>query len=268
MEKHKKNTQWETSITHIEPNKILLRGYPIDELMGELTFAETVYLAWKGELPSEAEGKLLNAILVSSVDHGTTPPSCLAARNAASTGAPVNACIASGILAINRFHGGAIENSMKAITKVRSSVISGKSPDEAADETVAEYKKSGLRIAGFGHRFHTNDPRTKKIFALAKDAGFDGGYLEAALALERALERSSGRKLPLNVDGAIGAVLLELGIEAEFANVFFILSRVVGLAAHAVEEKKTQKPMRRIRQEDAIYTGPKERTLSHRRNKQ
>ncbi|MCK5879697.1 MAG: citryl-CoA lyase, partial [Holophagae bacterium] len=109
---------WETSVTKIEPNKIQLRGYPIDELMGKVPFPSAVYLALKGELPDAKIGRLMDIMLVSSVDHGATPPSTLAARTVASTGAPLNACIASGILAINKFHGGAIENCMHFVREV------------------------------------------------------------------------------------------------------------------------------------------------------
>ena len=78
---------WKTAITKIEPNKIFLRGYPLHELMGRITFSQAIYLALKGELPSEKVGRLIDAILVSSIDHGATPPSVLAARTVASTGA-------------------------------------------------------------------------------------------------------------------------------------------------------------------------------------
>ena len=87
--------RWQSSLTDIEPNKILVRGYPLDEMMGRLGFAEAVYLLLMGELPTPAIGRMLNAVLVSSIDHGVTPPSTLAARNDATTGAPLKDCVAS-----------------------------------------------------------------------------------------------------------------------------------------------------------------------------
>ena len=95
-----KEETWKTAITKVEPNKLLLRGYRIDELMGNITFAQAVFLAIKGELPSEKEARMIDAMLVSSIDHGVTPPSCLSARTIASAGAPLNAALAGGILAI------------------------------------------------------------------------------------------------------------------------------------------------------------------------
>src|SRR5205085_6383841 len=78
--------RWQSALTSIEPNRILIRGYPLDEMMGRLGFAEAVYLLLMGELPTPAIGRMLNAVLVSSIDHGVTPPSTLAARNVATSG--------------------------------------------------------------------------------------------------------------------------------------------------------------------------------------
>ena len=100
--------RWRTALTCIEPNKILIRGYPLDEMMGRLTFGEAIYLLFMGEVPSPAIGSLMEAMLVSFIDHGSTPPSTLAARNTATTGAPLRACVAAGVLGFGRFHGGDI----------------------------------------------------------------------------------------------------------------------------------------------------------------
>src|SRR6187399_812325 len=107
------SARWQSSLTEIEPNKILIRGYPLDEMMGRLGFAEAVYLLLMGELPTPAIGRMHNAVLVSSIDHGVTPPSTLAARNVATSGAPLKHCVAAGILAFGRHHGGDIESCMK-----------------------------------------------------------------------------------------------------------------------------------------------------------
>ena len=103
------DNSWSTAVTRIEPNSVQLRGYPIDQLMGRVSYADAVYLALRGELPGVATGKLIDDMLVSSVDHGVTPPSVLTAITVASAGADLSACVASGILAINKWHGGAIE---------------------------------------------------------------------------------------------------------------------------------------------------------------
>ena len=105
--------EWRTALTCIEPNKILVRGYPLDEVMGRLTFGEAIYLLLVGEIPSPSMGRLMEALLVSFIDHGATPPSTLAARNTATTGAPLRACVAAGVLGFGRYHGGDIESCMQ-----------------------------------------------------------------------------------------------------------------------------------------------------------
>src|SRR4051812_50093478 len=104
--------KWRTGLTSIAPNKILVRGYPLDEIMGRLTFGEAIYLLLLGECPTPGIGRLMEAILVSFIDHGATPPSTLASRNTATTGAPLRACVAAGVLSFRRYHGGDIQSCM------------------------------------------------------------------------------------------------------------------------------------------------------------
>jgi citrate synthase len=253
---------WKTAITKIEPNKIFLRGYPLHELMGKITFSQAIYLALKGELPSEKTGKLIDAILVSSIDHGATPPSVLAARTVASTGADLNSSVSAGILAISKYHGGAIEEAMAVFEEaVRRKEESKLLEDEVVIEIIKEKKEKGERISGFGHRIHTKDPRTQKLFSLAEELGFSGRYVSIAKAFEKGLEKILGKSLPINVDGAIAALLCELGIPKELGNSFFIMARVPGLIAHIYEEKTRMKPMRKIHPIDHEYDGPEERKL-------
>jgi citrate synthase len=255
--------KWFTSITDVGPNNIRLRGYPIEELIGRKSFAEVVWLALRGELPSEAEGKLLDAILVSSVDHGVTPPSTLAARAAASTGAPVNAALASGVLAVNRFHGGAVEGCMNALDEALAEMKeTGVSREEAAAAIVERYREAGRRVEGFGHRLHDDDPRAARLFALAEELGLAREGIPMARALEAALANVTGKALPLNVDGAIAACLFDLGFEPYVANAFFIMARMPGWLAHVLEERARERPMRRIEPSAWAYDGPGERHLT------
>lgn len=257
-----KELHWKTSITDVRPNKINLKGYPVDKLMGKISFTQAIYLVLKGELPSPEVGKLIDAIFVSSVDHGASPPSVLAARTVASTGAELNASIASGVLAISHFHGGAIEEGMKLFLEIAKRMEEkGVFEREAAQEVLKEKREKKKRASGFGHRIHTQDPRTKKLFALAEELGLAGKYVRIALAVEKELADLLGRSLPINVDGAIAALLCELGIPPEIGNAFFIIARVPGLVAHIHEEKIRMKPMRKIHPHDYEYDGPKAREI-------
>src|SRR5271156_4539935 len=109
--------RWQTALAFTAPNRILIRGYPLDEMMGRLSFADAVYLLLMGELPTQAIGRMLNAVLVSTIDHGVTPPSTLAARNVATSGAPLKDSAAAGILAFGPHHGGDIESCMRFLDK-------------------------------------------------------------------------------------------------------------------------------------------------------
>jgi citrate synthase len=252
---------WKTGITNVQPNKVRLRGYPIDGLMGKVSFSQAIYLVLKGELPSPAVGRLLDAIFVSSVDHGAGPPSVLAARTVASTGAELHAAIAAGVLAISRLHGGAIEEGMRLFQAIARRAAEREIPEEdAVKEILAEMKARGERASGFGHRVHTQDPRTQRLFALAGELKLAGPAVRIARAVEKAF-KDGGRPLPINVDGAIAALLSDLGIPAEIGNAFFIIARVPGLVAHIQEEKTRMRPMRKIHPSDFEYDGPGEREM-------
>ncbi len=251
---------WKTAITSVQPNKIRLRGYAMDQLMGKISFSQAIYLVLKGELPSPEVGRLMDAIFVSSVDHGAGPPSVLAARTVASTGAELHAAIAAGVLAISRYHGGAVEEGMNLfLTIARRAAEKKISDDAAAKEILAEMKARGERASGFGHRVHTEDPRTAKLFALAAELGLAGNYVRIARAVEDVLKQTMGKSLPINVDGAIAALLCDLGIPPEIGNAFFIIARVPGLVAHIQEERTRMRPMRKIHPSDFEYDGPGER---------
>jgi len=253
---------WKTAITDVKPNKVCLRGYPIDQLMGKISFAQAIYLVLKGELPSAEVGRLVDAIFVSSVDHGASPPSVLAARTVASTGAELNSAIAAGVTAISRFHGGAIEEGMILFLEIAARMNEKEaSEDEASREVLQEMKEKGKRASGFGHRIHTQDPRTEKLFSLAEELGLAGKFVRIARAAEKLLAELIGKRLPINVDGAIAALLCELDIPPDIGNAFFIIARVPGLVAHIHEERTRMRPMRKIDPQDFEYDGPAERKV-------
>src|SRR3954451_6251881 len=180
--------RWPSALTSIAPNTILIRGYAVDEMMGRLSFADAVYLLLMGELPTPAIGRMLNAILVATIDHGVTPPSTLAARNVATSGAPLKDCVAAGILAFGRHHGGDIESCMRFLDRGLTMVREGHSLREAADAIVAGCLRDGQTPPGFGHRFHTRDPRAARLFQMALELELEGEHVRMIRAVERAVE--------------------------------------------------------------------------------
>ena len=259
--------KWRTGLTCIEPNKILMRGYPLDEIMGRLTFGEAIYLLLVGEVPSPGIGRLMEAVLVSFIDHGATPPSTLAARNTATTGAALRACVAAGVLGFGKYHGGDIESCMQFLDLGLEMVRKGSTYREAADRIVQQCLDAGETPPGFGHRFHTRDPRAARLFQMALELEVEAEHIQMIRAVEIVLHEpvGGGKPLPVNIDGAIAAVCGDLGIPPAIANALFIISRVPGIAAHADEERVRQHPMRQIDPKDHVYDGPSERRLPERR---
>lgn len=257
-----KTNAWKTGITCIEANKIIIRGYPVEQLIGNISYPASIYLLIKGELPDQNTADMLEAILVSSIDHGVTPPSAQAAVMSASSGASLNAALASGILTINEFHGAAIEKCMiNILSAVALKTQTALSTSEAAEKTVAETIANGERVWGYGHRQHSSDPRSSRLLNLAEQYGFSGQYVQMGLEIANALQQTKGKLLPMNVDGAIAAILCEIGISPQYANAFFIMARIPGLVAHIIEEKQHFKPMRQIDFSAAEYDGPEERSI-------
>ena len=267
QERREHDDKWRTALTCIEPNKILVRGYPLDEMMGRLTFGEAIYLLLMGETASPAIASLMEAVLVSFIDHGATPPSTLAARNTATTGAATRACVAAGLLGFGKYHGGDIESCMHFLDVGLEMVRKGASYREAAERLVEQTASGDEPRPGFGHRFHTRDPRAGRLFQMALELEVEAEHIQMIRAIEMVINENipDGNHVPVNIDGAIAAVCGDIGIPPSVANALFIVSRAPGIAAHAEEEKVRQPPMRQIDPKDHVYDGPSERRLPERR---
>jgi citrate synthase len=261
--------KWATALTYIEPNRILVRGYPLDEMMGRLAFGDAVYLLLTGELPSPSIGRLMDAMLVSFIDHGATPPSTLAARNAATTGSSLRGAVAAGVLGFGRYHGGDALACRQLLDEGLAIARTGKSLAETATILVDRLVTTGeIPPPGFGHRYHTTDPRATRLLQIAHELELDHEHAQLIRAIEHALARHpalADTPLPVNVDGAIAAIAGDVGLPPEVADALLIISRVPGLAAHALEEQGRESPMRAIDPTSHSYDGPSERRLPERR---
>ena len=233
---------WRTSIIEMEPGVIRYSGYPIEELIGNVSFARMIWLMTRGELPTEPQGRLLDAALMSAVDHGPQAPSIAIARMAATCGVGLNNAMASAVNVLGDVHGGAGEQAVELYTAVAARLDAGESMDAAVtaglDAAIAEH---GKFVSGFGHRFHPVDPRAPRLLELVDDAaraGVVGGrFATIARAIEIELaRRKGGRRIPMNIDGATAVIYAELGFPAPLARGLFCLSRSVGILSHAWEQ--------------------------------
>jgi len=250
---------WRTGLSQVEPNQIHVRGYDIAELIGHASFGEMIFLLLKGEWPQRQEGKLIEAILVSSCDHSLAAPSTDATRLVASCGVPLPSAVAAGLLAIGDYHAGAIERCAQSMLEAMPS--QDISPTLAANQLVAATKARGERVLGYGHPVHSADPRVAPLFKLAEDLGLVGRWVSLAKEIERALREQTGRPLPLNVDGAIAALLLEMGLDWRTGKALFLISRAAGLSAHYLEQVTREKPFKAAAHDEIVYDGPEARPM-------
>jgi len=255
-----KTTFWTTAISKVEKNKIIVRGYKIEDLIGRISFAGMIYLLFMGRLPNEREEKLMNALLVSGCEHSITCPSTAAARLVITGGVGLQNAIASGINALGDYHGGAIEHTMRMLYEAFN-----KYPNEdlelIAEKIIDEYLEKHERVPGFGHFLHTNDPRVRRLIELANELGYNGRYLRLACTIQDKLSKRLGKPMPMNVDGIMGALFCELGFDWRMGKALFTLSRVAGIAAHSYEEMVYGKPFKATPLEEITYTGPEEKQV-------
>ena len=129
--------------------------------------------------------------------------------------------------------------------------------DKSAEEIVAHAIKDKEKLAGYGHKVYKDEvPRTAAIFAKAKELGISQTNIQKAIAIGQEFEKQSGKNLPINIDGAIAAIISELGFDWRLGKAVFVLGRMPGLIAHAYEEIVNEKPYRRLEEDDVEYIGP------------
>jgi citrate synthase len=236
---------WRTAISNSDETHIWYKGHDLTKLMTQHTFTDTIFLLYKGRFPNLHERQLLDAILSASADHGPGSPSAASARLVATGNREsLSAAIAAGVLAIGDAHGGAGEACMELIAQgVELAHSDSISIEEAAKRIADETRAQGKRLPGMGHRTHTTDPRKDILFTLARGGNLAGEGVAFMQALEEYV-RVQIKPLPINVDGAIAAVLYDMGFPAPAGKLLFIIGRVAGLTVEVLEEYTREKPMR------------------------
>lgn len=229
---------WQTEIIRMQPGEIRIRGYAIEDLTGRIGFAQMVWLMTRGELPTEAQARLLEAAMVAGVDHGPQAPSIAISRMAMSCGAGINGAMASAVNVLDDVHGGAGEQTVELYHQIAAE---GGTPEDAAAAVLDRRAAAGQKyVPGFGHRFHPVDPRAPRLLALVdqavRDGVVDGRFARIGRAVDAHLRATKSRPVPMNIDGATAVVYAELGFAPPLCRGIFILSRSVGILAHAYEQ--------------------------------
>ncbi|TPG21714.1 citryl-CoA lyase [Sphingomonas koreensis] len=233
---------WRTSIIDIHPGEIRMRGYAVEDLIGRATFPQMIWLMLRGDLPTPEQSALLEAVMVGAVDHGPQAPSIAIARMAVTCGLPLNGAMASAVNALDDVHGGAGEQCMELYEGAATRIDGGAAVADAVEAALdASIKGYGKIIPGFGHRFHPIDPRAPRLLSLvdlaATDGVVSGRYAAIGRAVEEALAARKGKRLPMNIDGVSAVVFCELGFLPPLGRGLFLLSRSVGILAHAWEQQ-------------------------------
>ncbi|MFA5935762.1 MAG: citryl-CoA lyase [Patescibacteria group bacterium] len=227
-----------TSIGAMQNGEYELRGKRLSDLMATSDVVSVAWLAWTGREPSQAEHEVLRAMFVACVDHGTEPPSASVTRTVASCGKPLADSVAAGLLTLGPRHGNACG---LASLWMREAVEGKQAAESVVDAALAEKR----RLPGLGHPEYDVDPRTMALKEIAKKQLPATPHLDFAFEVARIFSDKKGKPLPLNIDGALGALIADMNAPAEVADAIFLVARSIGLSAHALEEAEQSSSYRR-----------------------
>lgn len=257
----------QTRISTAGAEGTVIRGYDLDELIGGITYSQAVFLTIIGRMPSPAETRMFDGIFVSLIDYGVSTVALLG-RIIAACGGPVQTILAGAALSIADQHGGVSQEAANELSRLVEEALRSSDPfDVSLSATAARmvriYREKGRRIAGLGHPSGVRaDTRAERLFALADELGVSGTHVAAIRRLAAAAQAETGRDLVINLNGALAAVSLDLGMPATVIRGLVIIARSGGLLAHVVEETETGFPTRRLADQlDFTYVGEMGRTL-------
>jgi citrate synthase len=255
-------SKWETSISQVVSNededKIIVRGHDLNDLIDDLSFAGMMFLMLQGRKPGAAETRVLDALLVASMEHGIAPPSMIA-RCHASYGTSIQAAVGGGILAFGDRMGGLGEQMAKIMVESLADIADGPAPGDdvlqgKAAKLVADTMARGERVPGFGIPLHGADPRAPKVLEIARKQGVHGLYCRFGEAMGRALAAArGGRAVPMNLDGVGALVILDLGFSWRSTRMFLLTPRSISMGTHFLEEQEQDTTWRHIPADQIDY---------------
>jgi citrate synthase len=225
-----------TAIATSTADDVIVRGLSLcGDLLGQLTFTEMMFFQILGRRPTPAQTVVLDACLVALMEHGLTP-SALAARLVYGSAAEaMQGGVAAGLLAVGGQYVGTVEGCAALIARIAAA----DDPAEEARHVVDEHRSVRAAVPGFGHVQHKpDDPRTPRLFALAREQGVAGRHVDAVQLLSAALDRAARTHITINATGAVAAILADCGVPPEIMRGFAIIARCAGLVGHIHEEQE------------------------------
>ena len=219
-------------------DRIGVRGFDlVTELIGKVSLGDIAWLEIMGSLPSPEQSILFNAMMVTMVEHGMTP-NAIAARMTY-LGAPesLNAAVAAGLCGLGTVFAGTAEGAARLLQEALAGAGEDPDLDAIAAHLVVDFRSKKVQIPGLGHPLHKPiDPRTPRLFDLARENGYFGNHCRLMDAIASRAERATGKSLPVNATGAIGAIASELGIDWRLCRGIAVMGRAIGLVGHIAEE--------------------------------
>ena len=227
-----------TSLGKAELHRITVRGLDLcQDIVGKISFADMTYLMLAGRLPSAQQARVVDALLTVLVEHGMVGNIVAARLIYHSAPEAIQAAVATALLAAGSVHLGSSEYAARALVEALPPDNPEADLDAVAAQILAEHAAGRKRIAGIGHRTHAEgDPRADRLFEVAREMGVYGRYCDLIHRVSAAAEARGGRRLPVNVTGAIAAISLDLGLPWQMAKAFALIGRTLGAVAHIGEE--------------------------------
>jgi len=223
------------------PERIVVKGLDLpSEILGHLSLGDMAWLEIKGTRPTPAESAVFNALLCTLVEHGVTPFALVTRLTYLGAPESLQAAVAAGLCGLGSTFAGTAEGAARMLQGVLGTRQEPRPvPDlaEAARAVVRDFRERKASIPGIGHPLHKPvDPRTPRLFEIARAHGLAGRYVELMQRIQEEAERGAGQVLPLNATGAMGAMLCELDIDWRLARGIAVIGRAVGLVGHIAEE--------------------------------
>lgn len=247
-----------THIATSDATSITVRGRDlVADLIGQRSFTEMLYFLVCHRFPSAGETRVLDACLVTLMEHGWTPTSIITRLMADSVPGQAQVAIAAGLLAV----GDVFAGTMDGCAKLLGAGVKEADPDAWCRDVVARHRAQRLPLPGFGHPFHRpDDPRPARLFQVAEEAGHTGRHVDLLRRLSAELDRATGKHLTINATGAIAALLLEIGVPTSIMRGIAVVSRAGGLAGHLVEEAQAPvaREIWRLTEHGVPYAPPEE----------
>lgn len=252
--------QWVSEIAYKNVHRIVSRGYDTTELMEEgYGLVDVLFVDFQSRIPSVNEEKMLNYVMVLALEDGLSMPAIIS-RMVAKSKTFLTQAVGASILAFGHAYGAfsAFGNRLEEyITKAEKDK---KTTAEIAEIVVKEH----LNDEGFGvSGLMIDDPAARRMIARAKELGVSGKYIELTEKISEVAKKESVEPVDLDMLGAIGATMMDLGFSPEAIWAIIAITRSFAAGSHYIEEVERGEYTRfgETLTPKEMYDGPQDRPV-------